>query len=143
MRKLESVEKNGRIIRSWYIQKFDLESMYRLQLPLPSKLKSIFSSKEFDEFIKISDPITFEFIKSQNWMVDEWDYAGMNLYELTIALNVIKKAYVELIENLNQINNKEELQKIKTELIVKKNNYQSVLYLIEQKKKEELEDKRK
>ena len=41
MRKLESVEKDNYIKRSWYIQGYDLDTIQELELPAPLVIKNM------------------------------------------------------------------------------------------------------
>ena len=141
MRKLESIERNGNINRIWYIQKFDLETMKKIGLILPDTLNQNSNVGDDYAFIKGSDQISSEFIRSQNWMVDEWDYVGMSLYELSLAGKFIKEDYDKLVKQINQIHNKQVIKELKIQLEIKKNNYQSVLYLIKNRKEENIKRK--
>ena len=139
MRKLESIEKNKEIKRSWYIQGIDLDTIKELELQVPEIIQNIIDLNIYNnslKFIRFYDLKSFNFITNQKWMIDEFDYSNMSLGELNIALNYFIKEYNKLKEKINKIKTKDELNDLKVDFIINKNHYKNLIYLIEQKKKQ-------
>lgn len=136
-----SLKKNGEKLKKFYIQKQDIKTMHELGIKVPDKIKAIIDKgikdEELKEFVLFSDQETIEFLLSQHWLREYRDVVGMNAYELELLIKIILKEIEELEKKIKNILNIDEINDIKTELIIKKNELQSFKYLLEDLKKEE------
>ena len=139
MKKLNSQEINGKMKRSWYLQISDIKAIKELKLPAPSFILDINKTKEADleDFILIEDPMAFEFIANQWWILDYLIIKGMSIFEIDMAISKIAKDIDKLrILIKDKDTPKEALIDLKNDLIIKRNN----LIAFNTLKKEELEN---
>ncbi len=145
MRKLVSIEKNGKMERTYQIQGIELETIKKLELPMPETIKVLLDLREnenLEKFYKFSDDISFFFINNQHWMVDEIDVVNLNLFELKKMLNYLIDERGKIIDSIRRVTTRDELEEIKVDLIL--NEYKNKCFEYLKKIKDlELKSKRK
>lgn len=145
MRKLVSIEKNGKMERTYQIQGIELETIKKLELPMPETIKVLLDLREnenLEKFYKFSDDISFFFINNQHWMVDEFDVVNLNLFELKKMLNYLIDEREKIIDSIRRVTTRDELEEIKVDLIL--NEYKNKCFEYLKKIKDiELKSKRK